>query len=171
MGLRNKEKRNSKSNQYDVKITKEDEKNMKFTANDNQLLRAVNEDQPFQEAYDHANRQSMGVFLAQQKNAVDAFGMPIRQPDVSNPSRSRDERPLDTIRSFEYAITGDQYYKERIETPKLGFRVRPDFPLFSTNPYDNSQPIGYEQPVYNAAPVASKAPEKKKRGMFGRKKR
>ena len=26
---------------------------------------------------------------------------------MSNPTRSRNERPLDTIRGFEYAITGD----------------------------------------------------------------
>ncbi|KAJ4401519.1 hypothetical protein N0V85_005503 [Neurospora sp. IMI 360204] len=36
----------------------------------------------------------------------DAFGNPISDPDRSNPTRSRWERPLDTIRSFEAAIDG-----------------------------------------------------------------
>lgn len=36
----------------------------------------------------------------------DAFGNPIAEPDKSNPTRSRWERPLDTIRSFEAAIDG-----------------------------------------------------------------
>lgn len=36
----------------------------------------------------------------------DVFGVPIAEPDKSNPTRSRWERPLDTIRSFEAAIDG-----------------------------------------------------------------
>ncbi|KAK8088349.1 hypothetical protein PG997_003310 [Apiospora hydei] len=36
----------------------------------------------------------------------DATGSPITEPDRSNPSRSKWERPLDTIRSFEAAIDG-----------------------------------------------------------------
>lgn len=36
----------------------------------------------------------------------DALGNPIADPDRSNPTRSRWERPLDTIRSFEAAIDG-----------------------------------------------------------------
>ncbi|ORY80330.1 hypothetical protein BCR37DRAFT_330834, partial [Protomyces lactucae-debilis] len=31
----------------------------------------------------------------------DVYGRHIDQPDLSNPTRSRFERPLDTIRSFE----------------------------------------------------------------------
>ncbi|KAL2128310.1 hypothetical protein VTI74DRAFT_9361 [Chaetomium olivicolor] len=37
----------------------------------------------------------------------DAYGNPIADPDRSNPTRSRWERPLDTIRSFEAAIDGE----------------------------------------------------------------
>ncbi|GMM36569.1 hypothetical protein DASC09_038940 [Saccharomycopsis crataegensis] len=175
MGFRSKSiSRKKNSGTYDVKITKEDQKNLKYNTNDNQLLNAVNEAQPFQEASDRSvNRQSMGMFLANKNNNVDTFGIPIRQPDVSNPSRSRDERPLDTIRSFEFAITGDNYYKDILETPKLGFRPRPEFPLFKSNPYANNQPQqhqSYEQPVYTPAPMANIKPEKKKRGLFGRKK-
>ncbi|RKF74364.1 hypothetical protein GcM1_240147 [Golovinomyces cichoracearum] len=36
----------------------------------------------------------------------DKFGNPILEPDRSNPTRSRWERPLDTIRSFEAAVDG-----------------------------------------------------------------
>ncbi|KAL2008870.1 hypothetical protein VTN00DRAFT_7064 [Thermoascus crustaceus] len=36
----------------------------------------------------------------------DRFGNPITDPDRSNPTRHRFERPLDTIRSFEAAIDG-----------------------------------------------------------------
>ncbi|KAL5337285.1 hypothetical protein BJX70DRAFT_247071 [Aspergillus crustosus] len=36
----------------------------------------------------------------------DQFGNPIAEPDLSNPTRPRFERPLDTIRSFEAAIYG-----------------------------------------------------------------
>lgn len=36
----------------------------------------------------------------------DVYGNPISEPDRSNPTRSRWERPLDTIRSFEAAIDG-----------------------------------------------------------------
>ncbi|KAF4122597.1 hypothetical protein GMORB2_6904 [Geosmithia morbida] len=36
----------------------------------------------------------------------DAYGNPIADPDLSNPTRNRWERPLDTIRSFEAAIDG-----------------------------------------------------------------
>ncbi|KAK0655673.1 hypothetical protein B0T16DRAFT_384500 [Cercophora newfieldiana] len=42
----------------------------------------------------------------------DAYGNPIADPDKSNPTRSRWERPLDTIRSFEAAIDG-QYSSRR----------------------------------------------------------
>lgn len=38
---------------------------------------------------------------------LDANGNPIADPDRSNPTRSRWERPLDTIRSFEAAIDGN----------------------------------------------------------------
>ncbi|KAF9879794.1 hypothetical protein CkaCkLH20_02605 [Colletotrichum karsti] len=41
----------------------------------------------------------------------DGLGNPIAEPDRSNPTRSRWERPLDTIRSFEAAIDGG--YRDR----------------------------------------------------------
>ncbi|KAF2756616.1 hypothetical protein EJ05DRAFT_70165 [Pseudovirgaria hyperparasitica] len=42
---------------------------------------------------------------------LDTFGNPIAEPDLSNPTRPRWERPLDTIKSFEAAI--DTEYKRR----------------------------------------------------------
>lgn len=46
----------------------------------------------------------------------DAFGNPIADPDRSNPTRSRWERPLDTIRSFEAAIDGGYNRKSFIRS-------------------------------------------------------
>lgn len=39
----------------------------------------------------------------------DVYGNEITEPDHSNPTRSRHERPLDTIRSFEAAALGKEY--------------------------------------------------------------
>lgn len=39
----------------------------------------------------------------------DVYGQEIVEPDLSNPTRSRHERPLDTIRSFEAAAYGKEY--------------------------------------------------------------
>ena len=120
----------------------------------------------------------------------DAFGNPIVRGDMSNPTRPRDERPMDTIRSFEYAISGDPFYKSNLETPLYGWNVRPTYlsqpgnlrsgdmmPNYQTNPYDNyanqnhsTIPRTFEQPVYQPK---KKEPEqkKKKRGLFGKSKK
>ncbi|KXX82852.1 Meiotically up-regulated gene 9 protein [Madurella mycetomatis] len=47
----------------------------------------------------------------------DAYGNPIVEPDRSNPTRSRWERPLDTIRSFEAAIDGGYGNRRSIIRP------------------------------------------------------
>lgn len=47
---------------------------------------------------------------------LDNQGIPIADPDRSNPTRSRWERPLDTIRSFEAAIDGNYSRKSYIRT-------------------------------------------------------
>ncbi|KAJ4372255.1 hypothetical protein N0V83_004029 [Neocucurbitaria cava] len=67
---------------------------------------AMNEAQPIAAALEKPTLQSLRSF---QHN--DAAGNPIADPDLSNPTRSRWERPLDTIRSFEAAIDGE--YKRR----------------------------------------------------------
>jgi hypothetical protein len=166
-----------------VNITKQDERNYKVRTSSvhDPILQAVNEAQPFENSVpEESNRMS----LQQQQGLHDVFGKPIVKPDISNPTRARDERPLDTIRSFEYAITGDNSYRDRLESETLGFRVRQDFPQFGANPYGNSTPsnsygnefsngpvhsfTGGEQGVYEAP--KKEETKKKKRGLFGKKK-
>lgn len=166
-----------------VKLSKEDQEKFKIRTASvaDPILEAVHEAQPFEQAaeafQDNMNRKS--YFSADGSGVLrDVFGQPIHQPDVSNPTRARDERPLDTIRSFEYAVSGDPSWAQQLETPQYGFRVRPDFPLFASNPYDaqgmapqQAQTYG-EQAVYQAPvsePVSGQ--KKKKRGFFGRKKK
>ncbi|KAL1851118.1 hypothetical protein Plec18167_008809 [Paecilomyces lecythidis] len=60
---------------------------------------ALNEEQPAALAFEKSTLRSLS-----QMQHVDANGNPITEPDVSNPTRYRYERPLDTIRSFERAI-------------------------------------------------------------------
>lgn len=67
---------------------------------------AMVEAQPIAAALEKPTLQSLRSF---QHN--DTNGNPIAEPDLSNPTRSRWERPLDTIRSFEAAI--DTEYKRR----------------------------------------------------------
>ncbi|KAM0332129.1 hypothetical protein ACHAQA_002401 [Verticillium albo-atrum] len=57
----------------------------------------------------------------------DSYGNSIAEPDRSNPTRSRWERPLDTIRSFEAAIDGGYSRKSMIRSdsesvPQFGRR-------------------------------------------------
>ena len=170
-----------------VELSKEDMSRLKVrTASvHDPVLDAVQEAQPFEQAADtfqaNMNRQSYYSGDGEQR-IRDVFGQPIVQPDISNPTRSRDERPLDTIRGFEYAISGDPYWAQQLETPRLGFRVRPDFPLFTANPYGNGAGVDggqgrqpyIEQPVYQAPAaheVGVKKSKKKKRGLFRRNKK
>ncbi|OWB61689.1 hypothetical protein B5S29_g2589 [[Candida] boidinii] len=179
------------------KITQDDEKRFKMRSQNihDPILQAVNEAQPYEELNEHQRQSSFnsdGIANVTAGGMKDIFGTPIYNPDISNPSRNRDERPLDTIRSFEFAITGDTVYKQQLETPQLGWRTRPDFPTFGSNPYENGQqqqqqPNSYDeygQPIYNNAQQQStsqgvytpavqapKDEKKKKRGFFGRKKK
>lgn len=176
-----------------IKVSTQDAERLKIrTINvHDPILNAVNEDQPFQEAsFAFAsngvdNRKSLSYF-ASTNRILDSFGNPIVKPDISNPTRSRDERPMDTIRSFEYAITGDQFYRQNLETPLYGWSPRPNF-QYKFNPYDNSstynansadaipRAVKYnsEQPVYQV-PVREVPELKKKktrRSIFGRRKK
>ncbi|SMN22399.1 similar to Saccharomyces cerevisiae YGR273C Putative protein of unknown function [Maudiozyma saulgeensis] len=170
----------------DLKVTKEEAARFKVrTASVNDpILEAVQEAQPFEQAADtfKTNMNRRSYFDAEDGSRVqptDVFGNIIEVPDISNPTRSRDERPLDTIRGFEYAITGDPQWAQQIETPYLGFNVRQDFPL--GNPYDNyieanggigtsqgNQAQGIYQPPQ---PTDMDSKKKKKRNWFGRKKK
>lgn len=144
------------------------------------VLTAVREQQPYEEAaaLPSQNMSPSGALR-------DVFGNQIKNPDVSNPARSRDERPLDTIRAFEFSATGDERLRDQTETQRLGFRPRADFvamPQFESNPYahdDNVISLGDP----NAAPVEMEKREvqygtpqpvknmNKKKGMFSRKKK
>ncbi|CCH60482.1 hypothetical protein TBLA_0C06900 [Henningerozyma blattae CBS 6284] len=166
----------------DIKVSKEDQERLKVRTASvaDPILDAVQEAQPFEQAadtfQDNINRSS---YLSNDPNEIlrDIFGQPITVADVSNPTRARDERPLDTIRSFEYAISGDPIWAEQLETSTYGFRPRPDFPTFGTTAYDQNgmpiQPVQMygEQGVYQA-PITgpSDGKKKKKRGLFGKKK-
>lgn len=45
----------------------------------------------------------------------------LADPDLSNPTRNRWERPLDTIRSFEAAIEGDYARRSMYRSGKINF--------------------------------------------------
>lgn len=173
----------------DTKLTKEDREHFKLRASSvhDPVLEAVQEAQPFEQAadvsQDDPNRKSYYSGDGPDHLTRDVFGQPIQQPDISNPMRARDERPLDTIRGFEYSISGDPSWGQRLETHQYGFRVRPDFPQFGNSGdamaasgpggMPSSQFMMQEQAIYSApAPGSALNPskKKKKRGLFGRKK-
>lgn len=141
---------------------------------------------------DQFDTQSHNSSAIKNGKLVDVFGQPINIPDVSNPTRERDERPLDTIKSFEYAISGDPSWGSNLETQQYGFRVRPQFThLLPGNSINNNvdpqydaegnylPPQQQQQPIYDhnedqgvyVAPVKEVIEQKKKRGFFGRKKK
>ncbi|OBA19517.1 hypothetical protein METBIDRAFT_79533 [Metschnikowia bicuspidata var. bicuspidata NRRL YB-4993] len=145
------------------------------------ILSAVNEAQPFEEAnqVQFTRKQS---YLSQGSDELrDPFGNKIRQADVLNPSRSRNERPLDTIRAFEYAITGDMTYRDQLESDRLGWGFHEDFPHHNLSTLaSGSLQTGYSQPVAsfsganqqvyqatNYSALSLKPEPKKKKGLFG----
>lgn len=196
------------ANDIDIKISSHDAQHYKMhTANvHDPILSAVQEAQPFEQAvkrdddYDGDDDLSGGKgerrrpsYLSQNSHDLkDIFGQPINQTDMSNPTRSRNERPLDTIRGFEYAITGDISFRDQLETNRLGWGFHEDFPYYNLNGQNNSsnnnaQEIGNsysrpvinfnDQPVYQAGNYSASSlqadqnnTKKKKRGLFGRKK-
>lgn len=105
---------------------------------------------------------------------------------MSNPARERNERPLDTIRGFEYAITGDMYYRDQLESQRLGWGFHEDFPYYnlqSGQQQPSSGPVhqfggasGSEQAIYqavnySATSLKNSQPKKKKKGLFGKSKK
>ncbi|PWW74474.1 hypothetical protein C7212DRAFT_353317 [Tuber magnatum] len=73
--------------------------------------RAITEEEPFQV---NQSKQTSNLRATRFK---DQYGNPIAEPDLSNPTRNRWERPLDTVRAFEDAI-----YKEHRRTFSCGDR-------------------------------------------------
>lgn len=182
--------RKKSSGEENIKVSKQ-EKAFKYRSDNvhDPVLLAVNEAQPFeQQANSHQRNISLTASTDSGAPLKDIFGSTINDPDMSNPTRARDERPLDTIRAFEYAISGDASYKGQLETPSLGFAVRPNFPGYQTNPYggsydEQSAGLGYasgrptmalggNQEAFESSVPQEGAPKekKKKRGLFGRKK-
>jgi hypothetical protein len=195
MGVfRSKSKANANVNNADkiqIKISSKDEQEYKMhSANiHDPILTAVNEQQPFEQAAQRDNRRPS--YLSQSSHEMkDIFGNPIVHQDMSNPTRARNERPLDTIRGFEYAITGDLQYRDQLESQRLGWNFHEDFHyqnLMSTQSAnegyreanDFSKPVANfsEQPMYQAGNYSASSlrgdgngKKKKKKGMFSRKK-
>lgn len=147
------------------------------------ILTAVNEAQPFEEANQAQFQRKQSYLLQGSGDLKDIFGNRINQADVLNPTRSRNERPLDTIRGFEYAITGDNSYREQLETYRLGWGFHEDFAhnnlaVQDGGNADYSRPVAafggsqqvYQAANYSASSLKPEAQQKKKRGLFGRKK-
>ena len=147
------------------------------------ILKAVNEAEPFEQAADRTQRKHSYVSLESNNDLKDVFGNPVGQQDISNPTRARNERPLDTIRAFEYSITGDMAYRDQLETGRLGWGFHEDFPYYNLNALNQYPYEGAERPTINLNTGADQAvylpenfsspppkPEKKKKGFFRRKK-
>lgn len=156
------------------------------------VLTAIRDEEPFQMS---ANTQPNVSTVSPDLQIRDIFGEVISSPDRSNPTRPRDERPLDTIRGFEYLCTGDDRLREEMETNRYGWNPRPNFmgamPHFDSNPYASNNNEGMDSsstprnmvsfgngsssesagnaPFKTYDPNASQP--KKKRGLFGRKKK
>lgn len=145
------------------KITKDDEKKMKMRSQNlhDPILSAMNNAQPYEEMNVHQRTSSLGDGVLN-----DVFGRPIVNPDISNPARNRDERPLDTIRAFEYAVSQHPAIPEQLETHQIGWGVRENFPLSNGHipPHQEVQ-----QAVYS--PEKPVEVEKKKRSLFSWKKK
>ncbi len=125
---------------FKVDVSKEDAHRMKVRTGNvhDPILTAVNEAQPFELALTgHNNQKTVSLEqYATQCQLSDSFGNPIPERDINNPTRNRNERPLDTIRSFEYSISGDPAYKEMLETPRYGFVPRSSYGRYPASPID-----------------------------------
>lgn len=149
------------------------------------VLTAIRDEEPFQMS---ANMQSNMQTVSPDLQIRDVFGNVIAAPDRSNPTRPRDERPLDTIRAFEYLCTGDERLRDEMETSRFGWTPRPNFvsnsanfPQFNTNPYapvsmgyhsaEGEVPSNDPNAQFKTYDPANAAKTKKKRGFFGRKKK
>lgn len=188
--FRSKSSKKDDSHEGEVRFSKQDFDSYKMTTNNmhDPILSAVNEAQPFEQAAQHDAQRRPSYLSQESAELKDIFGNNIRQADISNPTRSRNERPLDTIRTFEYAITGDPTYKDQMETQRLGWGFHEDFSYHNMGARDaNTTGTGeferpvinfgasddqgvYQAPNYSATSLQPEA-KKKKKGLFGRKKK
>ncbi|KAJ5299831.1 hypothetical protein N7476_011388, partial [Penicillium atrosanguineum] len=95
---------------------------------------AMNELQPMAVALEKSNMGSL-----REMEHKDQFGNVITDPDWSNPTRPRFERPLDTIKAFEAAIYGT-YSSNRQSYIKTGSSGRPHSISYHTNKHQMKPP-------------------------------
>ncbi|KAM5361608.1 hypothetical protein ACJZ2D_013002 [Fusarium nematophilum] len=95
----------------------------------------------------------------------DTYGNAISEPDKSNPTRNRWERPLDTIRSFEAAIDGGysrhSLYRAETDSAANWNRRNSSFtgnqPRFPHDSYYNNRPMSFrpENTQFEQGPARS----------------
>ncbi|KAK9240160.1 hypothetical protein V1525DRAFT_371075 [Lipomyces kononenkoae] len=155
----NKENRRSRLSSGSTKITPEERSRMKQrTANiADPILTAMREEQPFEVSAAHLGEHSS---VSPEMHMRDMFGNVIQEPDRSNPTRSRSERPLDTIRSFEYAVTGDRHLKEQIFRERLPWEGRRYQQAYNPSAYgdDSYDNVGQAQQHHDYTPPPPATP-------------
>ncbi|KAL6823818.1 hypothetical protein V8C40DRAFT_246494 [Trichoderma camerunense] len=144
--LSDKSRKNSVGNKIDLHETHAEKDSRRLHSKADPTL-AMNEAEPSVEAVMTAS--SLSSLRAMQHK--DSYGNVIADPDLSNPTRNRWERPLDTIRSFEAAIEGDYARRSmhRSETdPAANFSRRNSY-------YKANQPPRFPQDSYYGSRAAS----------------
>lgn len=157
--LSDKGRKNSVTNKIDLHETHAEKDSRRLHSKADPTL-AMNEAEPSVEAVMTAS--SLSPLRSIQHK--DAYGNVIADPDLSNPTRNRWERPLDTIRSFEAAIEGDYARRSmyRSDTdPSANFSrrnsyYRPNQPRFPQDSYYGSRAASFrEGSQYEAPGLAS----------------
>ncbi|KAM0248042.1 hypothetical protein ACHAQJ_009603 [Trichoderma viride] len=145
--LSDKTRKNGVTNKIDLHETHAEKDSRRLHSKADPTL-AMNEAEPSVEAVMTAS--SLSPLRAIQHK--DTFGNVIADPDLSNPTRNRWERPLDTIRSFEAAIEGDYARRSvhRSDTdPSANFSRRNSYyranqPRFPQDSYYGSRAASFQ---------------------------
>ncbi|EEH10744.1 predicted protein [Histoplasma capsulatum G186AR] len=153
--------RKSSGSQHKIKLTETHEEKEAYRPRTYaDPTRAIQELQPAAVALQKSNLESLRAI--QHK---DIYGNPITDPDLSNPTRHRFERPLDTIRSFEAAIDGS-YLNRRVsyirgdESANGGYSRRSSYFGDRGGGYGNHRIGGYnEQANYSNHRLAPSRPD------------
>ncbi|KAG6040379.1 hypothetical protein E4U41_000700 [Claviceps citrina] len=119
---------------------------------------AINEAEPSMVAAMMSDTTKVSLRSMQHR---DPWGNPIADPDKSNPTRNRWERPLDTIRSFEAAIDGGyqrkSLHRAKTDTTSTWNRRNSYNPLtqprFPQDSYYGSRPVSYQADSQPAVPM------------------
>ncbi|RKF64091.1 hypothetical protein OnM2_021062 [Erysiphe neolycopersici] len=85
----------------------------------------------------------------------DNYGNLITEPDRSNPTRNRWERPLDTIRSFEAAIDGSYSRKSQIRNDSNAMKRSSYYATGSSHPAQEERYRARPRSYYNPSPTPS----------------